>query len=111
MYLALSGLSGDAGGAGVHSCLKGQVAAVSVGIVDGEVVCDLDYDHDSRAEVDMNVVKMGGRFVEIQGTGEKNTFTSDQLSRLIASAEEGLEIVRGLQLEAVGLPPGFTFGE
>src|SRR5437588_9693462 len=61
-----------------------SVAAISVGIVDGEVRLDLEYVEDRDAEVDMNLVMTGsGRFVEVQGTGEEATFTADQLRRLI----------------------------
>ena len=61
----------------------GQLAAVSVGIVDDAVVCDLDYDHDSRAQVDMNVVKRGSDLVEVQGTGEEGVFNRQQLNCLM----------------------------
>ena len=77
--------------------ITGQVAAVSVGIVDGNVVCDLDYQHDRNAEVDMNVVSLEGAFVEIQGTGEKGLFDRSQLNALLDAAEEGLEAIRTAQ--------------
>jgi len=71
--------------------LKDYVAAVSVGMVDGEVLLDLEYVEDSRAEVDMNVVMTGrGEFVEIQGTGEKNSYTRAQLDAMLALAEKGI---------------------
>ena len=67
-----------------------SVAAISVGVVDGEVVADLDYVRDSAADVDMNVVTTGeGGFVEIQGTGERSTFNDDQLAALLAAAKRG----------------------
>jgi ribonuclease PH len=91
------------------SLITGQVGAISVGIVDGEVICDLDYYHDSRAEVDMNVVKLDSSYVEIQGTGEKGTFDSQQLSLLLQSADEGISVVFSRQLESIGLPLDFTF--
>ena len=60
------------------SPLRDSVAAISVGIVDGEPLLDLDYAEDVDAEVDMNVVMTGGgRFVEVQGTGEEATFSED----------------------------------
>jgi ribonuclease PH len=70
------------------------VAAVSVGYVDGALLLDLDYGEDSRASVDMNIV-MDARmnFVEIQGTGERSTFTGDQLDRMLGLARKG---IRGL---------------
>ena len=63
------------------------VAAVSVGIVNGRVILDLDYQEDFAAAVDMNVVMTGsGRFVEVQGTGEEATFSEDQLHQMLALA-------------------------
>ncbi len=83
--------------------LHGQVAAVSVGIVDGEVVCDLDYEHDSRAEVDMNVVKRDDNYVEIQGTGERGIFDRSALDELLAAADEGIGSVFRAQRKALNL--------
>jgi ribonuclease PH len=69
------------------SPVKRRVAAVSVGVVDGEHRADLDYSEDVRAEVDMNVVMSSeGRFVEVQGTGERGTFDRTELDALIAIA-------------------------
>jgi ribonuclease PH len=63
--------------------LRSSVAAVSVGIVGGEILVDLCYDEDSRADVDMNIVMTGdGRFVEVQGTAEMASFTHDQLAEM-----------------------------
>jgi ribonuclease PH len=71
--------------------LRDSVAAISVGLVDGEVRLDLPYEEDMRAEVDMNVVATGsGRFVEVQGTGEGGTFSPDQLAELTATALAGI---------------------
>ncbi len=71
--------------------LHGQIAAVSVGIVDGEPVLDLDYAEDSRAETDMNVVMNdGGGFIEIQGTAEGHAFRRDELETLLGLAEAGV---------------------
>ncbi|MFQ5417285.1 MAG: ribonuclease PH [Myxococcota bacterium] len=71
--------------------LRDSVAAVSVGIVRGEIVLDLPYEEDSSAEVDMNVVATGGgRFVEVQGTGEDGTFSRDDLDALTALALGGI---------------------
>jgi ribonuclease PH len=68
------------------------VGAISVGIVQGQALLDLDYKEDHRAEVDMNVVLTGsGRFLEIQGTGESRPFTSDELAALLALAKSGVE--------------------
>ncbi|MBR6470773.1 MAG: ribonuclease PH [Victivallales bacterium] len=71
--------------------IKARVAAVSVGIVNGEPLLDLCYEEDSAAEVDMNVVMTSaGRFVELQGTGEEATFDDGQLASLLALARQGL---------------------
>lgn len=72
--------------------LKDFVAAVSVGIVDGEPLLDLCYEEDSRADVDMNVVMTAaGKFVELQSTAERQVFNEKQLAALIALAREGLQ--------------------
>src|SRR5437016_3839798 len=71
--------------------LSDYVAAISVGIVDGEALLDLAYDDDSRAEVDMNVVKTGkGRFIEVQGTAEGLPFKRDALDALLNLADLGI---------------------
>lgn len=73
------------------SPIKNQVAAVSVGIVNGQAVCDLEYEEDSNADTDMNVVMThDGRIIEIQGTAEGEPFTETELSRLLSLAKEGL---------------------
>jgi ribonuclease PH len=83
--------------------LTGSVAAISAGIIEGEVLLDLDYVEDSRAEVDLNVVLTGtGRFVEVQGTAERGTFDDTQLSRMLGVARNGLERLRTLQRETLG---------
>lgn len=80
------------------SPMRELVAAVSVGIVDGEPVLDLCYEEDSRAEVDMNVVMTeSGKFVEIQGTAEKNPFSRSQLNQILDLAESGLRQIFDLQ--------------
>jgi ribonuclease PH len=67
------------------------VAATSVGIVDGEPLLDLAYEDDSRAEVDMNIVKTGdGRFIEVQGTAEAMPFGRDALNQLLDLADHGI---------------------
>ena len=73
------------------SPVRRRVAAVSVGVVDGQVRLDLDYDEDVRAEVDMNVVMASsGAFVEVQGTGEQGLFDRRQLNALVDAAERGI---------------------
>ncbi|HJZ90240.1 MAG TPA: ribonuclease PH [Gemmataceae bacterium] len=80
-----------------------SVAAISVGIVDGEERLDLEYVEDRDAEVDMNLVMTGsGRFVEVQGAGEEATFTADQLLRLIDLGRAGIAEVTRAQREALG---------
>ena len=72
--------------------LKEFVAAISVGIVNGKPVLDLDYEQDSKADVDMNIVMMeSGKFVEIQGTAESNLFSDEELTELIHLAKEGIK--------------------
>ena len=86
------------------SPLKGLVAAVSVGIVDGEAVCDLEYVEDSNAETDMNVVMVeDGRMVEVQGTAEGEPFSHDELLRLLALAKQGINQLVAAQREALNL--------
>lgn len=83
--------------------LADYVAAISVGIVDGEALLDLAYDDDSRAQVDMNVVKTGdGRFIEVQGTAEGMPFGRDALNRLLDLADTGIQQLIAKQREVVG---------
>ena len=82
--------------------LTGQVAAISVGVIEGECTLDLDYLLDVRAEVDMNVVmKTRGRFIEVQGTGEKGTFNRKTHDKLLDLAAKGIRKLHTLQLNAV----------
>ena len=83
--------------------LRDSLAAISVGIVGGEPVLDLDYVEDSKAEVDFNVVRLGGGgLVEVQGTGEGGTFSRAELTRLLDLAEAGLDRLGAIQREALG---------
>jgi ribonuclease PH len=83
--------------------LSGSLAAISVGIVDGQPSLDLDYIRDSQADVDMNVVMTGaGRFIELQGTGEEATFDDDQLAALIKLAKQGITELTQIQRNALG---------
>ena len=71
--------------------LHGQVAAVSVGIYDGVPVLDLDYDEDSQAETDMNIVMNdAGNFIEVQGTAEGHAFTDKELAAMLGLAHKGI---------------------
>lgn len=84
------------------SPVRRRVAAVSVGVIDGEPRLDLDYEEDVRAEVDMNVVMSStGRFVEVQGTGEHGTFGRDELNALLDLAVAGIARLDALQQGAL----------
>jgi ribonuclease PH len=84
--------------------VKRRVAAVSVGIVDGELRVDLEYSEDVRAAVDLNVVVAGpGRFVEVQGTGEHGTFGRGDLDGMLDAASKACEILDGAQRGALGV--------
>ncbi|HEX7379677.1 MAG TPA: ribonuclease PH [Pirellulales bacterium] len=86
-----------------RSPLRDSVAAVSVGIVNGRAVLDLDYQEDFAAAVDMNVVMTGGgRFVEVQGTGEEATFSEQELAALLKLARGGIERLVEAQRAALG---------
>ena len=83
--------------------LTGMLAAVSVGIVTGRPVLDLDYVEDSSADVDMNVVRIDdGRFVEVQGTAEAEPFRRDRLDLLLDLASLGIDQLHEAQREALG---------
>ncbi len=82
--------------------MKGMVAAVSVGIVNGEALCDLEYVEDSAAETDMNVVMTeDGRIIEVQGTAEGEPFTHEELLSLLALARGGIESIVTTQKAAL----------
>jgi ribonuclease PH len=84
------------------SPLHGQVAAVSVGIVGGQPVLDLDYGEDSEAETDMNVVmNNGGAFIEVQGTAEGHAFRRHELDALLNLAVTGIGELCSLQSQAL----------
>jgi len=83
--------------------LTDSVAAVSVGMVEGRAVLDLDYREDFAAAVDMNVVMTGGgRFIEVQGTGEEATFSEKELADLLRSAKNGIKRLTALQQKTLG---------
>ena len=80
----------------------GQLAAVSVGIVADEVVVDLPYEEDSNAEVDMNIVMNAkGEYLEIQGTGEKRAYSSDELALMLNYAKEAIKEIMKIQAASV----------
>jgi ribonuclease PH len=89
--------------AGIEEVLTDSVAAVSVGVVDGEERVDLEYVEDRDAEVDANLVMTGsGKFIEVQGSGEEATFTRRQLDRLIELGEHGIQGITAEQKKALG---------
>ena len=80
-----------------------SIAAVSVGLLDGVELLDLEYCEDRDAEVDFNIVMTGGgQFVEVQGGGEEATFSREQLDRLISLGESGIRQVTAVQAAALG---------
>ncbi|MFL5468383.1 MAG: ribonuclease PH [Gemmatimonadaceae bacterium] len=85
-----------------QTAVKRRVAAVSVGLIDGEARLDLDYEEDVRAEIDMNVVMSSeGKFVEVQGTGEHGTFDRSQLDALLDLAIAGIRQLDAGQTKAL----------
>jgi len=83
--------------------IRDYVAAISVGIVNGELLLDLCYEEDSTAEVDMNVVMTGnGEFIEIQGTAERKPFSKDKMDKMLAVAGKGIEELFTFQRKLVG---------
>jgi ribonuclease PH len=90
---------------GLAKALTGSVAAVSVGVVDGESLLDLNYIEDSGAEVDLNVVMTGdGRLVEVQATAERVPFDRDRLDALLDLAAAGIDELAGHQQDAIDAP-------
>jgi ribonuclease PH len=88
---------------GITNPIHGQVAAISVGIVRGQPVLDLDYVEDSTAETDMNVVmNSGGGFIEVQGTAEGHAMRRDELDALLALATHGTAQLFAMQTAALG---------
>jgi ribonuclease PH len=82
--------------------ISDYVAAVSVGMIDGKPALDLDYEEDSTAEVDMNIIMTGdGRFIEVQGTAEREPFSKDDMEKLLALAQKGVEELIVIQKKAL----------
>ena len=82
--------------------IHGQVAAISVGVVDGQAMLDLDYKEDSRAETDMNLVmNEAGGFIEIQGTAEGHAFRRDELSTMLDYGQQGIQQLIQMQTDAL----------
>lgn len=88
------------------------LASVSVGVIGEQLMLDLNYEEDSKAKVDMNVVMTGdGKFVEVQGTGEEQPFSRDELNGLLALAEKGISEMIVQQREALGDIAGKVGGQ
>ncbi|MBJ7259267.1 MAG: ribonuclease PH [Chthoniobacterales bacterium] len=88
-----------------ETALRERVAAVSVGVVGGEVLTDLDYIEDKDATVDMNLVMtQGGEFVEVQGSGEEATFGEEALFEMLRAGRAGIERLLALQEDALRIP-------
>jgi ribonuclease PH len=85
-----------------RSIITNEVAAISVGIVGNTALLDLNYEEDSRAEVDMNVVCTGdGRFIEVQGTAEREPFSREQMNGVLALAGRGIEALVAIQRQVI----------
>jgi ribonuclease PH len=90
-----------------RNIITNEVAAISVGVVENTPLLDLKYDEDSRAEVDMNIVCTGdGRFIEVQGTAEREPFSRAQMDSLLALATDGLATLIARQREIIGAAKG-----
>lgn len=104
-FVALVGLLKNMHAEGAISEMPVQdyLSAVSVGIIEHQVMLDLDYEEDSRADVDMNFVMTGsGRFIEVQGTAEHDPFSREQMSRMIELADAGIKQIIARQKEIIG---------
>ena len=109
-WVALADAIGKMPGVSAKAVLRDCVAAISVGIVGGRPLLDLNYPEDSTAEVDMNVVMTGGgEFVEVQGTAEQIPFGRPRLDELLALAERGIRQLVALQRRAVDARAEKTF--
>ena len=107
-YVALAGALAAAAAAGKcdKDALRGAVAAVSVGIIGGRAMLDLDYSEDSLAEVDMNVaMTSGGKYIEVQGSAERAGFDTGQLDKMLALARRGVRRIFAAQQRAIRKGP------
>jgi ribonuclease PH len=109
-YVALADALAKIPAVTLSAVLRDRVAAISVGIVAGQPVLDLNYPEDSNAEVDMNVVMTGaGEFVEVQGTAEQVAFSKRRLDELLGLAEHGIRQLVALQRRALEARDQLTF--
>ena len=82
---------------------RDYVAATSVGMLDGHFLLDLNYEEDSRADLDMNIVMTGkGKFIEVQGTAEREPFSKSDMDKLLVLADKGIKQLIEIQKEAIG---------
>lgn len=82
--------------------MRGHVAAISVGIFQGNAICDLEYSEDSQADTDMNIVMLeDGRMIEVQGTAEAVPFSTEELNTMLALARKGIEDIVAIQKAAL----------
>jgi len=105
-FVALSDalLTLKGGGVIAELPIRNYVAAVSLGIIDGKLCLDMDYEEDSKAEVDMNVVMTDdGKLVEVQGTAEKTPFPMKDLDRLVSLAKKGIDDLVAVQRKTLKL--------
>jgi ribonuclease PH len=87
--------------------ITGSVAAISIGLLEGRVLVDLDYPEDRDAEVDLNLVMTGsGQLIEIQAGGEESTFTRDQLDEMVKAGEVATRYITELQSRVLSQPLG-----
>lgn len=101
-YIAVADALSARFGEGSARFLKAQVAAVSAGIIGGVPMLDLDYSEDSKADVDLNVVRLGpSGYVEVQGTGEGGVFGRDELTAMLDLASAGIDRLMALQRECL----------
>ncbi len=109
-FVALADALGKIPGLDPAAVMRDCVAAISVGIIGGQAVLDLNYAEDSSAEVDMNVVMTGGgEFVEVQGTAEQVAFGRDRLDAMLGLAERGIRQLVALQRRALEARDERTF--
>ena len=102
-YIAVADALEARFGSASAGLMKAQVAAVSAGVIDGVPMLDLDYSEDSRADVDLNVVRLGpDGFVEVQGTGEGGVFGRGELTSMLDLASAGIDFLMSAQRDALG---------
>jgi ribonuclease PH len=101
-FVAVADALGRVAGVEPVAAIRDCVAAVSVGVVEGQAILDLNYGEDSAADVDMNIVMTGaGEFVEVQGTAERLAFSHGRLQEMLRLAESGIRHLVALQRRAL----------